>query len=63
MPELTIHVEEADQALLERVRLQQGLDTVDQAAEWLLKKSIRKIARQANGRGRALYAIDKGPRS
>ncbi|MGB6054488.1 MAG: hypothetical protein WBG17_04525 [Burkholderiaceae bacterium] len=56
--EITINAEERE--LLERVRQQQGLESIEQAAEWLAKTRLRKHARQINGRGRALYAVDKG---
>lgn len=55
MPEITIALSEDDLKLLERVRLQQGLDTIEQAAEWLAKTRLRRAAQKATGRGRALY--------
>ena len=59
MPHQTIHLTDADRALLERVRVHQGLDSIEQAAEWLTKARIRRKAQQSNGRGRALYLVGK----
>ncbi len=61
MPEQQITISDEERDLLERVRQQQGLETIEQAAEWLAKSRLRKHARQLNGRGRALYAIDRKP--
>lgn len=49
--------------LLEQVRQQQGLATVEQAAEWLAKTRLRRTARATTGRGRALYAVPRQPRA
>ena len=57
MYENKITLSESDMDLLERVRVQQGLQTIDQAAEWLAKTRLRRTARHANGRGRALYPV------
>ena len=63
MPELQIAITEADRDVLEHVRRQQGLDTHEQAAEWLLKNRLRRSARSITGRGRALYlVVPKGAR-
>lgn len=43
---------------LELVRGQQGLDSLEQTAEWLAKTAVRKAARRTTGRGRALYPIE-----
>lgn len=40
---------------LEAVRKQQGLETIDQAAEWLIRRRLRKGVGSLTGRGRALY--------
>lgn len=42
---------------LEAVRKQQGLETIDQAAEWLTRRRLRKGVGNLTGRGRALYDI------
>ncbi|MDH0866470.1 hypothetical protein [Mitsuaria sp. GD03876] len=60
MPELQIAINEADRDVLERVRLQQGLDTLEQAAEWLIKSRLRRSVRSITGRGRALYVVPRG---
>ncbi|PZP30459.1 MAG: hypothetical protein DI603_15155 [Roseateles depolymerans] len=63
MPELQIPITETDRETLERVRAQQGLDTIEQAAEWLLKTRLRRAVRSTTGRGRALYLVPtKGAR-
>jgi pyridoxal/pyridoxine/pyridoxamine kinase len=43
--------------LLEQIRDSQKLATVDQAAEWLIKKRLRRVAIKLCGRNRALYAV------
>jgi hypothetical protein len=57
MPELQIAIKEADKDVLERVREQQGLESIEQAAEWLLKSRLRRSVRSITGRGRALYLV------
>ncbi len=59
MPEHTINLSEADAALLQQVQQQQGLPTPEAAAEWLLKRHLRRVAQGMAGRGRAL---PPGPR-
>lgn len=63
MPEHTIEADEHERQLLEAVRQQQGLETLDQAAEFLLRKHIRNSNASLTGRGRALYPVHKGARS
>ena len=60
MPEIETTIDDCND-LLERVRQQQGLSTIDQAAEWLLKRSVRQGVKNIAGRGRALYAIERKP--
>lgn len=55
-----IALDEELEAKLEAVRVQQGLDTIDQAAEWLARRRLRKGVNGLTGRGRALYDI-RGP--
>lgn len=43
---------------LEAVRIQQGLESLDQAAEWLMRRRLRKGTISLTGRGRALYPIN-----
>lgn len=55
-----IALDEELEAKLEAVRVQQGLDTIDQAAEWLAHRRLRKGVGNLTGRGRALYEV-RGP--
>ena len=50
-----MHITETDHELLEKVCAQQGLESIEQAAEWLLKRAIRSGAKRMTGRGRALH--------
>lgn len=59
MPEHTIMLSEDDHKLLERVQAERGLATPQDAAEWLIKTRLRRAVRQATGRGRALYLVDR----
>lgn len=43
--------------LLEKVRDSQRLVSVDQAAEWLIKKRLKRTAMKLCGRNRALYVV------
>ncbi|MFJ3047003.1 hypothetical protein ACIPEN_14320 [Herbaspirillum chlorophenolicum] len=51
-----------ERQMIEAVRQREGLDTIDQAFEWLVKSGLRNGAKRITGRGRALYAI-KGKKS
>lgn len=64
MPEaLRLALDEELAQTLEAVREQQGLETLDQAAEWLLRRRLRKGTASLTGRGRALYPVsNKGVR-
>lgn len=59
MPTHEITLSDEERALLERVRLQQGLASIEQAAEWLAKTRIRRQSKQITGRGRALYLANR----
>jgi hypothetical protein len=59
MPDHEITLSEAESDLLELVRRQQGLASIQQAAEWLAKSRLRKQTRQISGRGRALYPVER----
>ena len=59
MPEHHITLTEDDQRLLTRVCGLLGFANVEQAAEWLVKKRLSRVARQTNGRGRALYMLPR----
>lgn len=50
-------LDEELEAKLEAVRQQQGLDTIDQAAEFLTRRRLRKGVGSLTGRGRALYEV------
>ncbi|WP_445620634.1 hypothetical protein ACUN8C_01615 [Kushneria sp. Sum13] len=56
---MTRHIEmfptDADRRVLEAVRQQQGLETLDQAAEFVLRRALRK--------GTARMAMPRGPRA
>lgn len=43
--------------LLASVQQQQGLQTREQAMEWLLRRRIRRGSQGLTGRGRALYEV------
>ncbi len=60
MPDQHITFSAEELRMLEQVRLQQGLQTVEQAAEWLAKARLRRQAKRITGRGRALYPVGKG---
>jgi hypothetical protein len=57
--DLTIPFTDAERDLLERVRAQQGLESIDQAAEWLAKRGMRQGAKRVTGRGRSLYLVPR----
>jgi hypothetical protein len=57
MPFQQITLSDEDHALLEKVRLNQGLDSVEQAAEWLIKTRLRRQVKEMTGRGRALVLV------
>ncbi|NYS80135.1 hypothetical protein HZS80_20940 [Halomonas glaciei] len=58
--EFRLALDEELDTQLEAVRQQQGLETLDQAAEWLTRRRLRKGTASLTGRGRALYEI-RGP--
>lgn len=62
MPEQLIEIDARINPVLEAVRAQQGLETLGQAAEWLIRSRLRKGTKDLTGRGRALYPIDGGRR-
>ena len=57
MPELNFELTEEQTQRLEQVRQQQGLQTLNQAAEWLIKQRLRNASQQLTGRNRALYPV------
>jgi hypothetical protein len=50
-----------ERATIEAIRVRHGLDTVDQACEWLVKAALREGVKKITGRGRALYPVDRKP--
>lgn len=52
-----IFIPDADCDVLERVRQYHGLPSIDATVEWLVKRRLRRTAKQMNGRGRALYLV------
>lgn len=62
MPEQPVELDQQARAVLDAVRHQQGLETREQAAEWLLRRRIRRGAQGLTGRGRALYEVKGDPR-
>lgn len=59
MPEAHFEFDEADRELLERIQRRYGLQSCEQAAEWLIKARLRRAAIRITGRGRALYPVNK----
>lgn len=53
--ELHLPLDDELEAVLEQVRDQQNLKTIEEAAEWLLRRRLRKGTQELTGRGRALY--------
>ncbi|WP_083022956.1 hypothetical protein [Vreelandella lionensis] len=57
MPQNHLVLDDELERQLEAVRQQLGLETIDQAAEWLARRRLRKGVGNLTGRGRALYEI------
>ncbi|CAM3105326.1 MULTISPECIES: hypothetical protein [Cupriavidus] len=57
MPEIDLHFTDQELAALERLRQQQGLASLQQAAEWLAKTSIRHAAERMTGKRRAFKLV------
>ena len=57
MPEHQLTLTDAERDLFERVRVQQGLDSLDQVVEWLAKTRLRQLVRQGTGAPRALALV------
>ncbi|MBZ9576751.1 hypothetical protein [Modicisalibacter sp. MOD 31.J] len=60
MPEERLNADAQLEYLIEQVRQQEGLETREQAIEWLIRRRLRKGAQGLTGRGRALYPIKSG---
>ncbi|SDG21962.1 hypothetical protein SAMN05216571_106145 [Onishia taeanensis] len=57
MPEQAMELDQQMKAVLESIRQEQGLESREQAAEWLLRRRIRRGAQGLTGRGRAIYEV------
>ncbi|MGP5308072.1 hypothetical protein [Vreelandella alkaliphila] len=57
--ELRLPLDDQLEAVLRQVCEQQNLSSLDDAAEWLLRRRLRKGTQGLTGRGRALYPIEK----
>ena len=57
MPEQPMELDQEMKAVLDAICAQQGLATREQAAEWLLRRRIRRGAQGLTGRGRAIYDV------
>lgn len=60
MPDIQVELNEDELRILETIRQQQGLQTLDQAAQWLVKQRLRSASMRLTGRNRALYPVRKG---
>ncbi|MDO8071873.1 hypothetical protein O3299_10045 [Janthinobacterium sp. SUN176] len=59
MPDHQINLNDEERAVLELVRQRQGLASIDQAVEWLVKSRLRIQAKNMTGRGRALDQAER----
>ncbi|WP_115953996.1 hypothetical protein [Cupriavidus plantarum] len=57
MPDIEIQLTEQLEAVLEEVRQQQGLGSLEQAAEWLAKARIRRATERMTGKRRAFKLV------
>ena len=57
-----INLTDEEAETLERVREQQGLECIEQAAQWLAKSRMRRQTKLLTGRGPAMYLVN-GQRS
>jgi len=57
MPEISLDLTDQQAHLLDTIRKQQGLQTLDEAAEWLVKQRLRGASLKLTGRSRALHAV------
>ncbi|WP_447555668.1 hypothetical protein [Vreelandella sp. EE22] len=57
MPQNHLVLDDELERQLEAVRKQEGLSTIDEAAEWLTRRRLRKGTQGLTGRGRALYPV------
>ena len=59
MPEYQIDVNDDEKKILEQVQIQQGLDSIVEATEWLAKQRLLRQASNLSGRGRALRLVQE----
>lgn len=59
MPDYQINVSDEEKRILEAVRIRQGLDSIEEAAEWLVRQCLLRQTRNLSGRGRALYLVTR----
>lgn len=52
-----INLTDDEAEMLEKVRQQQGLECIEQAAEWLVKSRMRRQTKVLTGRGPAMYLV------
>ena len=57
--ELRLPLNEQLEDVLQQVCDQQNLSSLDEAAEWLMRRRLRKGTQVLTGRGRALYPIER----
>ncbi|APF85672.1 MULTISPECIES: hypothetical protein [Ralstonia solanacearum species complex] len=57
MSEIELCITEEELQVLEQVRQQQGLASTQQAAEWLVKTSLRNTAERMTGKRRSLRLV------
>ena len=57
--ELRLPLNDQLEAALQQVCEQQDLTSLDDAAEWLLRRRLRKGTQGLTGRGRALYPVGR----
>lgn len=57
MPDQEITLTDDEREQLERVRQQQGLASIEEAAQWLVKTRLRQQSKHISGRGRAMYVV------
>ncbi|OAZ99729.1 hypothetical protein [Halomonas sp. G11] len=57
--ELRLPLNEQLEDVLQQVCNQQNLSSLDEAAEWLMRRRLRKGTQGLTGRGRALYPIER----
>jgi hypothetical protein len=57
--DLRLPLDDQLEAVLQQVCEQQDLQSLDDAAEWLLRRRLRKGTQGLTGRGRALYPVGR----